>query len=175
MRPRGERVDFAALGGWGCRGRRAASGESGRGIGAMGRMKKVDGMAGVAGAGVVPLPAALTDFRQESYWDQFFKASQGRPFEWYGDWASLPSVFRELLGLNPDRQPPLEILVPGCGNSRLSAAMYDAGFVKIINVDFNKRVVAEMLRLNVRARPLMRWQVMDITKMQVFTLYCLKP
>ncbi|KAG0631758.1 hypothetical protein M758_1G277400 [Ceratodon purpureus] len=130
----------------------------------MGKMKKVEGMPGAAGS--VPLPAALTDFRQESYWDQFFKASQGRPFEWYGDWVSLPRVFRELLGLSADRKPPLEILVPGCGNSRLSAAMYDAGFQKIVNVDFNKRVVAEMLRLNVRARPLMRWQVMDITKMQ---------
>lgn len=118
------------------------------------------------GSGSVPLPAALTDFRQESYWDQFFKASQGRAFEWYGEWAAMPGLFRELLGLRPERRPPLEILVPGCGNSRLSAALYDAGFHKIVNVDFNKRVVAEMLRLNVRARPLMRWQVMDITKMQ---------
>ncbi|XP_024382645.1 uncharacterized protein [Physcomitrium patens] len=130
----------------------------------MGRMKGAAEMPGAAGS--VPLPEVLTDFRQESYWDQFFKASQGRPFEWYGDWVSLPKVFRELLGLRPERNPPLEILVPGCGNSRLSAAMYDAGFQKIVNVDFNKRVITEMLRLNVRARPLMRWQVMDITKMQ---------
>jgi hypothetical protein len=130
---------------------------------------------GRMGSGSVPLPAALTDFRQESYWDQFFKASQGRAFEWYGEWAALPGLFRELLGLRPERRPPLEILVPGCGNSRLSAAMYDAGFHKIVNVDFNKRVVAEMLRLNVRARPLMRWQVMDITKMQVLPPSALNP
>lgn len=139
----------------------------------MGRMKGAAEMPGAAGS--VPLPEVLTDFRQESYWDQFFKASQGRPFEWYGDWVSLPKVFRELLGLRPERNPPLEILVPGCGNSRLSAAMYDAGFQKIVNVDFNKRVITEMLRLNVRARPLMRWQVMDITKMQVITLTTLNP
>lgn len=118
---------------------------------------------GAAGSRV-PLPAALTDFRQESYWDEFFKASKGRPFEWYGDWASLPDVFSQLLGLKP---PKLQILVPGCGNSALSATMYDAGFHSIVNVDFNKRVVTEMLRLHVRARPLMKWQVMDITKMQV--------
>lgn len=138
--------------------------------GEMGKTRKVAGVAMAGAAGSVPLPAALTDFRQEGYWDEFFKASQGRPFEWYGDWVLLPKVFRELLGLSPDRKPPLEVLVPGCGNSRLSAAMYDAGFQRIVNVDFNKRVVAEMLRLNVRARPLMRWQVMDITKMQVITL-----
>lgn len=127
----------------------------------MGKTKKPEGM------GRVPLPAALTDFRQESYWDEFFKASKGRPFEWYGDWTSLPKVFRELLGLSPYHKPPLQILVPGCGNSALSAAMYDGGFHSIVNVDFNKRVITEMLRLNVRERPLMKWQVMDITKMQV--------
>lgn len=135
----------------------------------MGKTKrKLEGMVQeVATGSRVPLPSTLTDFRQESYWDEFFKVSKGRPFEWYGDWVSLPKVFGELLGLSPSRKPPLHILVPGCGNSALSAAMYDAGFHNIVNVDFNKRVVTEMLRLNVRERPLMKWQVMDITKMQV--------
>lgn len=118
-------------------------------------------------SGSVPLPATLTDFRQEEYWDQFFKASKGRPFEWYSSGATLPHLLRHSFGLSPDRQPPVEILVPGCGNSSLSALLYDSGFTKITNVDFNRRVITEMLRSNVRARPSMRWLVMDITKMQV--------
>ncbi|KAK9732986.1 hypothetical protein RND81_04G036000 [Saponaria officinalis] len=58
------------------------------------------------------------------------------------------------------------MLVPGCGNSRLSEQLYDAGFQDITNVDFSKVVISDMLRRNVRYRPSMRWRVMDITDMQ---------
>ncbi|KAH9530898.1 hypothetical protein CY35_19G007900 [Sphagnum magellanicum] len=114
----------------------------------------------------VPLPKSLKEFGDEKYWDDFFRASKGQAFEWYGSWADLPQLLQLHCGLRPDQQPPLQILVVGCGNSALSAHMYDAGFTSIVNVDFNRRVIAEMLRLHVRARPLMRWLVMDITALQ---------
>ncbi|CAK9212256.1 unnamed protein product [Sphagnum troendelagicum] len=114
----------------------------------------------------VPLPKSLKEFGDEKYWDDFFRASKGQAFEWYGSWADLPQLLQLHCGLRPDQQPPLQILVVGCGNSALSAHMYDAGFTSIVNVDFNRRVITEMLRLHVRARPLMRWLVMDITALQ---------
>ncbi|CAK9266746.1 unnamed protein product [Sphagnum jensenii] len=114
----------------------------------------------------VPLPKSLKDFGDEKYWDDFFRASKGQAFEWYGSWADLPQLLQLHCGLRPDQQPSLQILVVGCGNSALSAHMYDAGFTSIVNVDFNRRVITEMLRLHVRARPLMRWLVMDITALQ---------
>jgi 2-polyprenyl-3-methyl-5-hydroxy-6-metoxy-1,4-benzoquinol methylase len=117
----------------------------------------------------VPLPKSLKEFGDEKYWDDFFRASKGQAFEWYGSWADLPQLLQLHCGLRPDQQPSLQILVVGCGNSALSAHMYDAGFTSIVNVDFNRRVITEMLRLHVRARPLMRWLVMDITALQVFS------
>ncbi|XP_062080780.1 uncharacterized protein LOC133785574 [Humulus lupulus] len=59
-----------------------------------------------------------------------------------------------------------QILVSGCGNSRLSEHLYDAGFRDITNVNFSKVVISDMLSRNVRERIGMRWRVMDMTKMQ---------
>lgn len=48
----------------------------------------------------------------------------------------------------------------------LSEKLYDAGFCRVTNVDFSRVVVADMLRRHARARPEMRWRVMDMTDMQ---------
>ncbi|KAG9152152.1 hypothetical protein Leryth_019704 [Lithospermum erythrorhizon] len=55
-----------------------------------------------------------------------------------------------------------QILVPGCGNSRLSEYLYDEGFKGITNIDFSKVAITGMLRKNVRSGR--RWRrVMDMT------------
>ena len=36
-----------------------------------------------------------------------------------------------------------------------------------MNIDFSKLVIREMLTKNLRQRPKMKWQVMDVTKMKV--------
>ncbi|KAK1287100.1 hypothetical protein QJS10_CPB19g01422 [Acorus calamus] len=60
----------------------------------------------------------------------------------------------------------LEMLVPGCGSSRVSEYLYDEGFRRITNIDFSKVAISDMLRRNVRGRPEMRWRVMDMTELQ---------
>ncbi|KAF4349598.1 hypothetical protein F8388_003782 [Cannabis sativa] len=103
----------------------------------------------------------LGDFTSKENWDEFFKIrSSDEPFEWYADWSQLKTPLISHFSQNP------QILVPGCGNSRLSEHLYDAGFNQITNVDFSKVVISDMLRRNVRQRPGMLWRVMDITKMQ---------
>lgn len=84
-----------------------------------------------------------------------------KPFEWYGEWPELRNLVMASCA------PGLDILVAGCGNSELSALIYDEGCTRITNIDFSKVCIIEMLKKNVRARPKMRWQVMDMTKMQV--------
>ncbi|KAK9140910.1 hypothetical protein Scep_010591 [Stephania cephalantha] len=112
----------------------------------------------------------LGDFTSKENWDSFFTIKGAEdPFEWYAEWPSLRGpLLAELSAtdLPTPPPPPLQILVPGCGNSRLSEHLYDAGFRGITNVDFSKVVVSEMLRRNIRARPEMRWRVMDMTQMQ---------
>ncbi|TKW03895.1 hypothetical protein SEVIR_7G073100v4 [Setaria viridis] len=126
-----------------------------------------------------PPPASilgtLGDFTSRENWDKFFALrGTGDSFEWYAEWPNLQTP---LLALLRDRgaaaeadagagaQAP-EILVPACGSSALSERLYDAGFRRITNVDFSRVVVADMLRRHARARPEMRWRVMDITSMQ---------
>ncbi|GAB2295689.1 hypothetical protein Dimus_029843 [Dionaea muscipula] len=133
----------------------------------------------------------LGDFTSKDNWDKFFTIrGSGDSFEWYAEWPQLRDPLLSLLHQSPPssadaaspcasndashpqpssavpREVDLQILVPGCGNSRLSEQLYDAGFRAITNIDFSKVVISDMLRRNVRERPGMRWRVMDMTSMQ---------
>ena len=48
--------------------------------------------------------------------------------------------------------------------SRSSICRYDDGCTGITNIDFSKGVIKEMMLKNLRKRPLMKWQVMDMTQ-----------
>ena len=56
------------------------------------------------------------------------------------------------------------ILVPGCGNSAISADMYNDGYHNLVNIDFSPVVIEQMQR---RYQDLsdMSWLVMDIKHM----------
>ncbi|KAK8571667.1 hypothetical protein V6N13_047325 [Hibiscus sabdariffa] len=111
----------------------------------------------------------LGDFTSKENWDNFFTIrGSDDSFEWYAEWPQLRDSLLPLLQQQPlpSSSPSLQILVPGCGNSRLSEHLYDAGFGDITNIDFSKVVISGMLRRNVRDRPNMRWRVMDMTQMQ---------
>lgn len=110
----------------------------------------------------------LGDFTSKENWDKFFTIRGGDDsFEWYAEWPQLRDpLLSHLSNINIP-----QILVPGCGNSRLSEHLYDAGFPAITNIDFSKVVISDMLRRNIRLRPDMRWRVMDMTTMQVPLLF----
>ncbi|OVA06229.1 Methyltransferase type 11 [Macleaya cordata] len=117
----------------------------------------------------------LGDFTSKENWDKFFSLrGSDDSFEWYAEWANLKdpllsqlSNFTEILGVSDSSSSAsLQILVPGCGNSRLSEHVFDAGFRNITNIDFSKVVISDMLRRNIRSRPDMKWRVMDMTHMQ---------
>ncbi|KAH9619247.1 hypothetical protein KSS87_021477 [Heliosperma pusillum] len=110
--------------------------------------------------------STLDDFTSKENWDKFFSIKGiDDSFEWYAEWTQLKPPLLSLLSASSSADN-LQILVPGCGNSRLSEHLYDAGFHDITNLDFSKVVISGMLRRNVRDRPSMRWRVMDITDMQ---------
>ena len=76
------------------------------------------------------------------------------PFEWYSEWAQLRPLLRAAVGAyapgaaaaTDDRPAGGRVLVVGCGNSELSAQMYDDGFVDITNIDFSKARDTRSLR-----------------------------
>lgn len=131
----------------------------------------------------------LGDFTSRENWDKFFTIKGSHdPFEWYSEWLEVSDMLlhelRSLAPASPDARgteyrsgsaaapdaTACRILVPGCGNSRLSECLHDAGFRDIINIDFSRVVISDMLRLHIRTRPSMRWRVMDMTDLQVLFL-----
>ncbi|KAL1323314.1 hypothetical protein HN51_033651 [Arachis hypogaea] len=111
----------------------------------------------------------LGDFTSKENWDKFFTIrGTNDPFEWYAEWPYLRDPLLSHLPPNADGGDAApQLLIPGCGNSRLSEHLYDAGYTGLTNIDFSKVVISDMLRRNVRLRPHMRWRVMDMTNMQL--------
>jgi Methyltransferase domain len=113
-------------------------------------------------AGESPLlPAQIDDFRSPQFWKQFFEARGGKSFEWYGEWQSFANNFTKLVN---DRSA--RILILGCGNSRMSEQLYQAGYSAITNVDFDAGVIDEMKRKHAKNCPDMKWITLDVTKMK---------
>ncbi|MED6130775.1 hypothetical protein PIB30_003795 [Stylosanthes scabra] len=111
----------------------------------------------------------LGDFTSKENWDKFFTIrGTDDPFEWYAEWHFLRDPLLSHLPPSADGGDAApQLLIPGCGNSRLSEHLYDAGYTALTNIDFSKVVISDMLRRNVRLRPHMRWRVMDMTNMQL--------
>ena len=63
------------------------------------------------------VPEDHAEFRSVKFWDGFFAARGDKAFEWYGDWKQLRSFILRDCGKED------KVLVPGCGNSDLSADM----------------------------------------------------
>ncbi|CAJ1939114.1 unnamed protein product [Sphenostylis stenocarpa] len=124
----------------------------------------MESKAKMKGSAVDEVLETLGDFTIKENWDKFFTLHTDS-FEWYAEWPHLQDPLLSLLSTLA-HPLPLPLLIPACGNSQLSEHLYDAGHTSIINVDFSKVVISDMLRRNVRDRPLMRWRVMDITAMQ---------
>ena len=83
------------------------------------------------------------------------------PFEWYSEWAQLRPLLRAAVGADapedatavPNHSAGGRVLVVGCGNSELSAQMYDDGFVDITNIDFSKARALQLPRPTARHAP----------------------
>ena len=74
------------------------------------------------------LPYTHSEFQAKEYWDSFF-SKRSKAFEWYGEYTDLCHVPHKHL------KPSSRVLVVGCGNSKLSEELYDAGFQTIDNID----------------------------------------
>ncbi len=101
------------------------------------------------------LPKSAEEFQLKQYWDKFF-TKRSSAFEWYGEYTDLCHVLHKYL------KPTNKILVVGCGNSKLSEALYDVGFHYIDNIDISDVVVRQMTARNKHKRPKMIFTKMDM-------------
>ncbi|KAK9510037.1 hypothetical protein O3M35_004910 [Rhynocoris fuscipes] len=104
------------------------------------------------------LPKSTFEFSKTEYWDAFFKERGKKGFEWYGDYSELCSLLHKYM------KPKEKILVVGCGNSSLSANLYDHGYRQIMNIDVSKTAIKHMKSAN-KERTEMKYEVMDALNM----------
>ncbi|KAF9580504.1 hypothetical protein BGW38_002833, partial [Lunasporangiospora selenospora] len=77
-------------------------------------------------------------------------------FDWFKTYEDLKPLFGEHIPSKDAR-----ILMLGCGNSTLSADMYDDGYHNIVNIDYSKTVIQNMAE-KCKDRVGMEWIEMDI-------------
>ena len=77
------------------------------------------------------LPRSHRQFQLKEYWDTFF-TRRNVPFEWYGEYLDLCHLLHKYV------KQPNKLLVVGCGNSKLSEDLYDAGIHNISNIDISE-------------------------------------
>ena len=91
----------------------------------------------------------------KDYWDSFF-SKRSKAFEWYGEYTDLCHVLHKYLKASS------RVLMVGCGNSKLSEELYDAGFQLIENIDISDVVIRQMTARNKLKRPTMTYTKMDL-------------
>lgn len=99
----------------------------------------------------------MPEYGKSEYWDERYKAND-TTFDWYVSFEPLREI------LTPLMRPESRILMIGCGNSRLSAQMYEAGYRNIVNIDICD-VVVQQMRARYRDLEGMEWRTLDATKL----------
>jgi ubiquinone/menaquinone biosynthesis C-methylase UbiE len=100
----------------------------------------------------------MAQYGKPEYWEERYTRDP-EPFDWYQRWAGLKDVLMEYVQTNH------QILMLGCGNSRLSEEMYEEGFHNVTNVDISL-VAIKAMQEKYQDKAGMIYQQMDIRSME---------
>ena len=100
----------------------------------------------------------MPEYGKAEYWDERYK-SNDTTFDWFVAFEPLRDIVMSLV------KPESKVLVIGCGNSRLSPQLYEAGIHNIINVDISE-VVVQQMRARFKEMDKMEWLRMDVMKLE---------
>lgn len=92
-------------------------------------------------------------YKEKNYWDSRYTDEEC--YEWFKDYTSFRDLIRKYV------KPRDKILMLGCGNSSLSADMYNDGFQNIINVDYSEVCIHNMQEKHKNLSGML-WKIMDI-------------
>ena len=87
-------------------------------------------------------------------------------YEWLGSFKQAEPTIRRIIP-SPESGP--KILVVGCGNSRFSEDLFDAGWHDVTSIDFSAVVIERMREKNRAVRPEMKWEIMDMLTLSGFS------
>lgn len=99
----------------------------------------------------------MPEYGKADYWDERYRAND-TTFDWYVSYEPLKDIMGPLL------KPESKILMLGCGNSRFSAQLYEAGFQNITNVDISDVCILQM-KARYKDLDRMEWLIKDCTKL----------
>mmetsp|Transcript_171401 Transcript_171401/g.416779 ORF Transcript_171401/g.416779 Transcript_171401/m.416779 type:complete len:207 (-) Transcript_171401:35-655(-) len=102
----------------------------------------------------------MPDYGNPSYWDERYAADDSASFDWYQSYETL----RPVLAPHLRKEDSFEIFVPGCGNSPLSASLYEDGYMNISNIDSSNVVISQMSERYSEYKE-MDFSVLDATRM----------
>jgi len=81
----------------------------------------------------------MPEYGSDSYWDQRYQTAETVHFEWYASFLELEDKITAVCTNEQAR-----ILIIGCGTSRFSEQMYDAGYHDITSVDISQICINKM-------------------------------
>mmetsp|Transcript_25332 Transcript_25332/g.45026 ORF Transcript_25332/g.45026 Transcript_25332/m.45026 type:complete len:209 (+) Transcript_25332:207-833(+) len=97
------------------------------------------------------------NYSKATYWDARYTKDK-EPFEWYQSYRGIKHILKPLI------KPDAKILVVGCGNSRLSADLFDDASVDVTSIDISQVVIDDM-QLKYRKKKGMQFIKMDAKNM----------
>merc|ERR1712166_474542 len=126
----------------------------------MGRYKRYK-MAALYGQNIPP----SEDHGASPYWDDRYTNNPEESFDWYQRYEGIKHLVTRFVDSES------KVLVVGCGNSQLSAEMYEDGITDITNIDISEPVIEQMKQRygneGTVLKTDMRWQATDVLKLAV--------
>ncbi|CCW69107.1 unnamed protein product [Phytomonas sp. Hart1] len=99
----------------------------------------------------------MSKYSNPEYWEERYRSSD-TIFDWFLTYDNLKPIIQPLL--QPADQ--IRVLIVGCGNSRLSACLYEhLGIKNITNVDISPTVIGQMQRRYAEMDK-MQWICLDL-------------
>eukprot|EP00657_Telonema_sp_P-1_P002309 TRINITY_DN15400_c0_g1_i1.p1 TRINITY_DN15400_c0_g1~~TRINITY_DN15400_c0_g1_i1.p1 ORF type:complete len:185 (+),score=73.83 TRINITY_DN15400_c0_g1_i1:91-645(+) len=106
----------------------------------------------------------MPQYGDDEYWDQRYAGSETPHFEWYASFLELEDKVTSSC-----KDQEARILIVGCGNSRFSQQMFDAGYKDITSIDISEVCIKNMTSVYSKHSPDLKWVKMDVRDMREFS------
>lgn len=100
-----------------------------------------------------PIAGSLS-YGDVAYWSARYRSRDHEAYDWYVSWAHLKELLSTYLCLDS------QILILGCGTSRMSDEMHAEGFVNITNVDRCESVITTVAE-RTQDKPTVEFHALD--------------